>query len=87
MRVVGRRSRHPKGKCKAGRIGDSPGRSLAGVAGIAYGSGLIAPGVIGGIGHAFTLTASFVLVAVLTAVMGVFGTVLRPRPQASAAQA
>jgi MFS family permease len=71
----------------AGRIGDSPGRSLAGVAGIAYGSGLIAPGVIGGIGHAFTLTASFVLVAVLTAVMGVFGTVLRPRHQASAAQA
>jgi F0F1-type ATP synthase membrane subunit c/vacuolar-type H+-ATPase subunit K len=49
------------------------------VAGIAYGSGLIAPGVIGGIAHASSLTVSFVLVAVLTAVMGVFGTVLRPR--------
>jgi MFS family permease len=63
----------------AGRIGDNPGRSLAGVAGIAYGSGLIAPGVIGVIAHASSLTVSFVLVAVLTAVMGVFGTVLRPR--------
>ncbi len=63
----------------AGRIGDNPGRSLAGVAGIAYGSGLIAPGVIGGIAHASSLTVSFTLVAVLTAVMGAFGTVLRSR--------
>jgi hypothetical protein len=63
----------------AGRIGDSPGQSIAGVAGIAYGSGLIAPGVIGGIGHLFSLTVSYVMVAVLTAVMGTFSTVLRPR--------
>ncbi len=62
----------------AGRIGDNPGRSLAGVAGIAYGSGLIAPGVIGGIGHATSLTVSFVVVAVLTAVMAVSARVLRP---------
>jgi predicted MFS family arabinose efflux permease len=63
----------------AGRIGDHPGKSLAGVAGIAYGSGLIAPGVIGGIAHLSSLSVSFVLVAVLTAVMGVFATVLRPK--------
>jgi predicted MFS family arabinose efflux permease len=63
----------------AGRIGDHPGRSLAGVAGIAYGSGLIAPGVIGGIAHLTSLTVSFTLVVVLTAAMGVGAGVLRPR--------
>jgi predicted MFS family arabinose efflux permease len=63
----------------AGRIGDHPGKSLAGVAGIAYGSGLIAPGVIGGIAHVSSLAVSFVLVGVLTAVMGAFATVLRPK--------
>jgi hypothetical protein len=62
----------------AGRIGDHPGRSLAGVAGIAYGSGLIAPGIIGGIAHLSSLTVSFVLVVALTAVMGLYARVLRP---------
>jgi hypothetical protein len=62
----------------AGRIGDQPGRSIAGVAGIAYGSGLIAPGVIGGIGHLWSLTASFTLIVVLTAVMGAGATALGP---------
>jgi predicted MFS family arabinose efflux permease len=61
----------------AGRIGDHPGRSLAGVAGIAYGSGLIAPGVIGGIAHVSSLAVSFGLVLVLTAVMGAGARVLR----------
>ena len=64
----------------AGRIGDHPGRSLAGVAGIAYGSGLIAPGVIGGIAHASSLAVSFALVALLTATMGAGAVVLR-RPR------
>jgi predicted MFS family arabinose efflux permease len=63
----------------AGRIGDHPGRSLAGVAGIAYGSGLIAPGVIGGIAHATSLTVSFVLVVLLTVLMGAGAGVLRRR--------
>jgi hypothetical protein len=36
--------------------------------------------VIGGIAHLSSLSVSFVLVAVLTAVMGVFATVLRPKP-------
>ena len=61
----------------AGRIGEHPGRSLAGVAGIAYGSGLVAPGIIGGIAHLSSLTVSFVLVVVLTAVMGLSARVLR----------
>jgi len=62
----------------AGRIGTSPGRSIAGVAGIAYGSGLIAPGVIGGIAHLSSLTVSFVVIVVLVAVMGLCAQVLRP---------
>ncbi len=62
----------------AGRIGANPGRSIAGVAGIAYGSGLIAPGVIGGIAHLSSLTVSFVVIVVLVAVMGLSAPVLRP---------
>jgi MFS family permease len=62
----------------AGRIGDHPGRSLAGVAGIAYGSGLIAPGVIGGIAHVSSLTVSFGVIVVLVALMGVFARAVRP---------
>ena len=63
----------------AGRIGDHPGRSLAGVAGIAYGSGLVAPGVIGGIAHVSSLRVSFVLVMLLTATMMAGASVLRPQ--------
>lgn len=62
----------------AGRIGDHPGRSLAGVAGIAYGSGLIAPGVIGGVAHLSSLTVSFTVIVLLTAVIGASAGVLRP---------
>jgi MFS family permease len=62
----------------AGRIGPNPGRSIAGVAGIAYGSGLIAPGVIGGIAHLSSLTVSFVVIVVMVAVMGLSAQVLRP---------
>jgi hypothetical protein len=53
------------------------GRNIAGVAGIAYGSGLIAPGVIGGIAHLSSLTVSFTLIVVLVAVMGASAPVLR----------
>lgn len=62
----------------AGRIGDNPGRSLAAVAGVAYGSGLVAPGVIGGIAHVSSLTVSFGLVVVLTVLMGIGARTLRP---------
>jgi len=63
----------------AGRIGDHPGRSIAGVAGIAYGSGLIAPGVIGGIAHLSSLTVSFAVIVGLTLLMGAGAAALRPR--------
>jgi predicted MFS family arabinose efflux permease len=61
----------------AGRIGPHPSRSIAGVAGIAYGSGLVAPAVIGGIASASSLTASFCVVGGLVAVMALFAGVLR----------
>jgi predicted MFS family arabinose efflux permease len=66
----------------AGRIGDHPGRSLAGVASISYGSGLIAPGVIGGVAHLSSLTVSFILVVLLTAAMTAGASVLRPQARA-----
>jgi MFS family permease len=62
----------------AGRIGPHPGRSIAGVAGIAYGSGLVSPGVIGGIARLSSLTVSFVVVVVLTAAMAAGAGLLRP---------
>jgi predicted MFS family arabinose efflux permease len=62
----------------AGRLPGNTGRNIAGVAGIAYGSGLIAPGVIGGIAHIWSLTVSFTLIVVLTALMGLGAPALRP---------
>jgi predicted MFS family arabinose efflux permease len=62
----------------AGRIGPHPARSIAGVAGIAYGSGLVAPGIIGGIARLSSLTMSFVVVIVLTAAIASGAGVLRP---------
>jgi MFS family permease len=61
----------------AGRAGRHPARDIAGVAGVAYASGLVAPGVIGGIAAASSLTVSFCLVAGLVAVMGLAAGVLR----------
>jgi MFS family permease len=63
----------------AGRVGPHPARSVAGVAGVSYGSGLVAPGVIGGIAAVSSLTASFCLVAVLVAAMGLAAGVLGGR--------
>jgi fucose permease len=53
----------------AGRVGPHPARSVAGVAGVAYGSGLVAPGAIGGIASASSLTTAFWVVGGLVAVM------------------
>jgi MFS family permease len=61
----------------AGRVGPHPARSIAGVAGVAYSGGLVAPGVMGGIAAASSLTASFFLVAVLTGIMAFAAGVLR----------
>jgi len=71
----------------AGRVGPHPARSVAGVAGVAYGSGLVAPGVIGGIASASSLPVAFGLVAALVAVMGSAANVLRPRTERPAAAA
>jgi MFS family permease len=60
----------------AGRVGTHPARSIAGVAGVAYGSGLVAPGVIGGIASVSSLTASFCVVACLVAIMALAAGVL-----------
>jgi predicted MFS family arabinose efflux permease len=61
----------------AGRVGTHPARSIAGVAGVAYASGLVAPGVIGGVAAVWSLTASFFLVACLVAIMALAAGVLR----------
>jgi MFS family permease len=61
----------------AGRAGPHPARGVAGVAGIAYGSGLAAPGVIGGIASATSLRTSFGVVAGLVATMLVTAGFLR----------
>jgi predicted MFS family arabinose efflux permease len=61
----------------AGRVGPHPARSIAGVAGVAYASFLAAPGVIGGIAAASSLTTSFCLVAGLLAIMALAAGVLR----------
>jgi len=61
----------------AGRIGPHPGRSIAGVATVAYAGGLVAPGVIGGVAAASSLTAAFCLVAGLVAIMLLAAGVLR----------
>jgi predicted MFS family arabinose efflux permease len=60
-----------------GRVGPHPARSIAGVAGVAYASGLVAPGVIGGIAAWSSLSTSFCLVAVLVAIMALAAGVLR----------
>jgi MFS family permease len=67
----------------AGRIGTdgghaAAGNAIAGVATIAYGAGLAAPGAIGGLASVTSLTWSFVLVVVLVAAVAVLGGALAP---------
>ncbi len=66
----------------AGRVGSTrggTGHAIAGVATIAYGSGLAAPGAIGGIASFSSLRVSFGLVAVLVGVVALAAGVLRDR--------
>lgn len=58
--------------------GPRPEQAIAGVATIAYGSGLAAPGLIGGIAQVASLPAAFVLVGVLAAFVAVGAPALRP---------
>jgi MFS family permease len=62
----------------AGRLGPHPGQAIAGVATVSYGASLIAPGLIGGISQLASLSAAFIVVAVLCAGIG-FGGRLVPR--------
>jgi MFS family permease len=74
----------------AGRAEANPGHAIAAVATIAYGSGLAAPGIIGGIAHLFSLPVAFGVVTALCLAMAVGATVLRPpgtRPAAAPSEA
>jgi fucose permease len=61
----------------AGNAGPRPGQQIAGVATIAYGSGLAAPASIGGIAHVSSLSVSFLVVAALAALVAVGAGALR----------
>jgi MFS family permease len=63
----------------AGHVGSNKSQAIAGVATISYASGLVAPSIIGGIAQASNLTASFIVVTVLTLGLVIFAPVLRPR--------
>jgi MFS family permease len=68
----------PLGFSAAGHAGPHPGQAIAGVATVAYGAGLAAPSAIGTIADATSLRASFVVVALLAAVIVAGAAVLRP---------
>jgi predicted MFS family arabinose efflux permease len=61
----------------AGRADPNPARGVAGVAGIAYGSGLVTPGAIGGIAAISSLTTAFCVVAGLVTALARAAGVLR----------
>jgi hypothetical protein len=60
-----------------GRATPRAGHGIAGVATIAYGAGLAAPGIIGGIADVSSLSASFVVVGALLALVVPGAPVLR----------
>jgi len=62
----------------AGRTGDDPSRSIAGVATVTYTSGLLAPAIVGGVADASSLGMAFLLVAVLTLILIPAARMLRP---------
>jgi predicted MFS family arabinose efflux permease len=61
----------------AGTVGPNPAQAIAGIATIAYGAGLAAPGAIGGIAAASSLSVSFCLIAGLCLVLVLAAGVLR----------
>ena len=70
----------------AGHAGPNPSQAIAGVATITYTSGLIAPGLIGGIAQATSLVVSFCLVTALTLGLVAFAGVLRAGARGSRAE-
>jgi MFS family permease len=76
----------------AGRVGSArgpagTGNAIAGVATIAYGSGLAAPGAIGGVADLTSLAWSFVLITALVAVIVLAAGVLRSGPAGPSGEA
>jgi MFS family permease len=65
----------------AGNAGPRPAQQIAGVATIAYGAGMVAPASIGGIAHVTSLSASFVVVAALAALIVAGAGTLRRRAE------
>jgi hypothetical protein len=63
----------------AGHADSQPARAIAGVATIAYGAGIAAPGVVGGVAALSSLRASFVLITVLVALVAAGARVLQPK--------
>ena len=61
----------------AGHRSAQPSRAIAGVATIAYGAGLVAPGVIGGVAQLTSLHGSFVIVGVLAVLIVVTAPAMR----------
>lgn len=66
----------------AARVGPNPAHAIAGVATISYGAGLAAPGAIGGIAAASSLSVAFVVVTVLCLAMALGAVALRPHDNA-----
>lgn len=62
----------------AGSTGANPGQAIAGVATIAYGSGLAAPASIGGIADLTSLRVSFTVVAALCLLVALGAAAVRP---------
>jgi predicted MFS family arabinose efflux permease len=61
----------------AGHRSTQPSRAIAGVATIAYGAGLVAPGVIGGVAQLTSLQGSFVIVGLLALLIVVAAPAMR----------
>ncbi|MFJ3760658.1 MFS transporter [Streptomyces sp. NPDC090080] len=70
----------------AGHAGPNPSQAIAGVATITYTSGLVAPGLIGGVAQATSLVVSFGVVTALTCGLVVFAGVLRAGDRSTRAE-
>jgi MFS family permease len=67
------------GRLGAARGSAGRGAAIAGVATVAYGAGLAAPGAIGGLASLTSLRGSFVLITALVAIVAIGAGVLRSR--------
>ena len=63
----------------AGHADAQPARAIAGVATIAWGAGIAAPGIVGGVAAASSLPTSFMLITALIAVVAVGARLLQPK--------